>query len=121
MRSRATVGTSPRRFLIGDRIDLGPGWTSIELQPWYRGGYCPRAVRNHDQPFALNPPRGWMNRVDELLVHHGATDRHGSHLGEALANLIRSWWGEPGDVENRDGYRPEHWGPRAGERAEAAR
>lgn len=113
---RLEVGEQPERFYPEDRIEIGAGWTVIQLKPWFRGGLVPDFNRNHDHPFTLNPPMGWMNRIDEMLIHHGAVDHHRSHLGEALANLIRSWWGEPAEVSGRSAPRPEYWGPREQDR-----
>jgi hypothetical protein len=66
-----------------------------------------------DEEFTLLPPVGWMNRIDDLLMHHGATDHHGSNLGEALGNLIRSWDSKNDPRNPNTGEYPvEHWGPR---------
>ncbi len=102
---QVVVGTKPRRILAGDTIVIG--WTKIVWPGRPNGAY----PSSKDAPeFVLRPPLGWMNRVDELLVHHGAVDHHGSYLGEALANLLRSWW--DGVDTGTDSKRPEWWGPR---------
>lgn len=99
------VGTKPRRILAGDTIVIG--WTKIVWSGRIMGTY----PSSKDAPeFVLRPPAGWMNRIDELLVHHGAVDHHHSYLGEALANLLRSWW--DGVDTGTDGASPEWWGPR---------
>lgn len=62
-----------------------------------------------DQEFVLYPPRGWLNRIDEVLRYHGAATHDSSLLGEALGNLIRSWEG----TEARESYTapgPADWG-----------
>ena len=99
------VGAKPRRILAGDTIVIG--WTKIVWPGRIMGAH----PSSKDAPeFVLRPPLGWMNRVDELLVHHAAVDHHNSYLGEALANLLRSWW--DGVDTGTDGKSPEWWGPR---------
>jgi uncharacterized small protein (DUF1192 family) len=58
----------------------------------------------------LYPPVGWLNRVDEVLRYHGAADRDGSAVGEALGTLIRSWRDE--QARHSPDCGPEEWGPR---------
>jgi hypothetical protein len=58
----------------------------------------------------LYPPVGWLNRVDEVLRYHGAADRDGSAVGEALGTLIRSWRDD--QARHSPDCGPEEWGPR---------
>lgn len=64
------------------------------------------------EPFTLNPPVGWMNRVQEVLSYQGLQNDMMFKTSAALSNLVRSWVGT--HARDADEGQPPgaHWGPR---------